>query len=442
MIQSIADYVRLMHHQKTYSPHQIEKYQLKSLQRIVGYAIRKSPFYEKTLGSQPFSTFDEFHKLPSINKAVMMEHFSTLNTCGLPLDEVKKYALEKERNKDYLGYYQNRYVIGLSSGTSGNKGIFITPKSMTRRLPAVFLARSGLRLKDLPMRILFCLRVFSQGFNDINAPFMKLHYMSTMTPVEELIQVINDKNINILMAPPSLIRILLPYHHEIKVKFKKIVTYAEVLFKEDQARFEEAFKTKVIEIYQASEGQIASACRLGNLHLNEDMVYVEIYDEDGRLVREPHVTGHKMIVTNLVNFAQPLIRYEMNDMIVLDEPCPCGSHFRTVKKILGRQDDLLYFYDENHQRQVVFPDLFSRWIITETDAIREFQVIQTEIGTIRIMIDTDDVTSKKALEDRIRQELKLLDLDGTIDIEIKKITVPKDSKYKRFISEISKTDLS
>ena len=110
------------------------------------------------------------------------------------------------------------------------------------------------------------------------------------------------------------------------------------------------FKTKVIEIYQASEGQIASACKAGHLHINEDLVFVELYDENNQLITEPNVVGHKMILTNLVNDAQPLIRYEMNDMIVLDEPCSCGSHFRRIKRIIGRCDDNLYFYDQQHQK--------------------------------------------------------------------------------------------
>ncbi len=103
-----------------------------------------------------------------------MDNFDRLNTAGLQLAEVMPFALEKELAQDYLGYFQNRYVIGLSSGTSGNKGIYVTTAGIDRRLPGVFLARGGVRLSDLPLRILFILRVFSQGFADINAPLIQL----------------------------------------------------------------------------------------------------------------------------------------------------------------------------------------------------------------------------------------------------------------------------
>jgi putative adenylate-forming enzyme len=439
VIRAIFDYLRLKRHQNHFTEKEIQAYQIKALNKIVFYAKSHSPFYQETLKKNEVNSLESFHQMPKTNKKIMMENFSVLNTCGLILDDVMSYALEKEKNKDYLGYYQNKYVIGLSSGTSGNKGIYITPKSMTKRLPGVFLARSGLSLKDLPMKILFCLRVFSQGFNDINAPLIKLNYMSTMTPVEEIIASINQNQINILMAPPSLIRLFLPFKEKILVSFKKIITYAEVLEKEDKLQFEKAFKTKVIEIYQASEGQIASACRLGNLHINEDLVYIEIYDENQTLIDQPNVVGHQMVLTNLINFAQPLIRYEMNDMIILDEPCPCGSHFRTIKKILGRHDDLIYFYNSKNEQKIVFPDLFSRWIITESDHIREFQVIQHEIGKIDLYIDSPNTDFFKSLQDKIKNELTRLGLTVDLNLIQKKLELPKNfNKYKRFISNIKK----
>lgn len=433
----ITDYRLLNKNRYKLSKQAIEALQLKALKAIYHKAISDSPFYQKLYKGYPFETLDDFYKLPTINKSIMMENFSDLNTVGLNKEAVMAYAVEKELNKDYLGYYQDEFVIGLSSGTSGNKGLYITPKSLTKRLPGVFLARGGISLKDLPLRIMFCLRVFSQGFSDINAPFLKLKYTSTMTPIEKFIQDLNQVNTNLLMAPPSFIRQLLPYKNQIKVKLKKIITYAEVLNDADKAQFELYFKTKVIEIYQASEGQIASACKAGHLHINEDLVFVELYDENNKLITEPNVVGHKMILTNLVNDAQPLIRYEMNDMIVLDEPCSCGSHFRRIKRIIGRCDDNLYFYDQQHQKQVVYSDLFSRWIITTSDDIREFQVKQVEVGKLEITLDVQHTFETSLIKDRLDKELGAIGLVGTYTFKVEKLALPKHlNKFKRFISTI------
>jgi len=257
-MHAIFDYVSLTWRRNRFTSEQVRTYQQKKALNLVDFAIKNSLFYRKHYGGIDVRTIEDFKKLPVINKQTMMDNFDDLNTCGLMLEDVKDYALEKERNKDYYGYYKDRFVVGLSSGTSGNKGIFITPKNLTKRLPAVFLARSGIPLRLLPFRILFLLRVFSQGFADIHSPLVNLTYLSTMEPIETIAATIRENRINILMAPPSLVRLLLPLSSSLRASVKMIVTYAEVLEEEEKQRFKEAFGTDVAEIYQASEGQIGS----------------------------------------------------------------------------------------------------------------------------------------------------------------------------------------
>lgn len=443
IFSGLYDYLRLVFHRKYYSKNKIIKYQEKRLKKIYNYAISNSPFYKVLYKENKFNTLDDFHKLPIINKKIMMDNFSNLNTHKFDKNKVMEYALKMELSKDFLGYYKDEFVIGLSSGTSGNKGIYITPKSITEKLPFVFLARGGFPLSLLPYNILFVLRVFSQGFDDINSKLIKLTYVSSMEEVEKVISKINELKINILMAPPSFIRQLLPYKDQITTSIKRIMTYAEVLELEDKERFEKDFNSKVIEIYQASEGQMASACKYGHLHINEDLVFIELYDEDNKLITECNVIGHKMIITNLVNYSQPLIRYEMNDMIILDSKCPCGSNFRRIKKVLGRHDDLIYFLDSKRERKYIFPDLFVRWIIVSSENIREFKVIQEEINQVTIhldLIDKQETNFIANLEDKIKFELNQFDIvDIVIDIKLVKLSLPKEkNKYKRFINNIVK----
>lgn len=437
----VIDYLRLTINRQFLTKKMIKRYQLKQLKKIYKYAIKNSVFYNELYKNYPLKSMNDFYKLPVINKTIMMDNFTDLNTCNLNKEEVMDYAVEKENNKDFLGYYNDEFVVGLSSGTSGNKGIFVTPKKMTERLPAVFLARGGFPLSLLPYKILFMLRVFSQGFDDINSKLVSLNYLSTMAKIPDVINKINHLKINILMAPPSFIRELLPYRDQVNVDIKRIMTYAEVLEIEDKLRFEETFNTKVIEIYQASEGQIASSCKQGYLHINEDLVHVELYDEEDNIINEPGTIGHKMIITNLVNYTQPLIRYQMNDMVVLDTKCECGSNFRRIKKVLGRHDDLIYFNDINNSKRYIFPDLLVRWIIVSSENIREFQVVQFTINEIIITIDLINnigVNPTHKVKKKIEKELIEFEINNPIiTIEIKKIILPNNmNKYKRFISHL------
>ncbi len=432
----LFDFIRLKFGFRFYTKRQIQAYQFKAIQKNFTLAQAKSSYYASYNEGKNFLTWGDFFALPIIDKTILMNHFDELNSAGLKRMDVEAYACDKEARKDYTGYYKDRYVVGLSSGTSGNKGLYLTDKALTKKLPFVFLARSGLSLKYLPFKIMFCLRVFSQGFADINSPLIKLNYVSTMTPIDQVIREINRQKINILMAPPSFVRLLIPHREEINHPFSCIVCYAEVLTKEEKEKFKNVFNCQVIEIYQASEGQIASACKAGNLHINEDLVFVELMDEKGKVVDQSGIPG-QIVVTNLINTVQPLFRYRMNDWIVLKDSCPCGSHYRIIDHIIGRQDDVMMFTTLDHKLQHVFPDLISRWIITYSNEIREFKVIQSEVNAMELMIDClSGVPSEsfvEGLHDRLIKEFKAFDIQPDLRIIVTKISIPSDnSKYKRF----------
>lgn len=435
----IINFIRLKFHFKFFNNNQIKQYQLKQINKLMRYARKHSPYYKLNLPEKEIKDLKEYQEIPIINKQILMENLETTNTINASNQELNDYAIHNELQKQYLGYFRDRYVVGLSSGTSGNRGIYITDKKLTQQLPYIFLARSGISLRLLPFNILFCLRVFSQGFEDINSAFIKLTYLSTMEKVDHVISEINRLKINILLAPPSFVRLLLPYHHRITANIKLIMTYAEVLPKIEKEKFKNIFQAQVIEIYQASEGQIASTCHAGNLHLNEDLVYVELFDKDGHLIEDENKIATRMIVTNLVNYAQPLIRYEMNDLIRLKSACSCGSKFRVIDEIIGRKDDILYFYDENYELTHLFPDLFVRWIISESDDVNEFIVINHEIGHLEIILDVkvncNQTSLKKKLETRIMNELSEYNIiNCDLMINFQDISLPKDkNKFKRFI---------
>ncbi|MFW2308254.1 adenylate synthase, partial [Aliarcobacter butzleri] len=74
----------------------------------------------------------------------------------------------------------------------------------------------------------------------------------------------------------------------------------------------------------------------GNLHLNEDIVYIEkdwIDEKSGRF---------SPIITDFNRKSQPIIRYKLDDILILEkQSCPCGCVFTRIKKIEGRCDDIL-----------------------------------------------------------------------------------------------------
>jgi len=432
-IQGPVDFATLRWRFAHLRGHRLRRFQERALRRLVHRAIVGSAFYrELYAGLKP----DDFASLPWINKAVMMREFDRLNTAGISLDEAMSFALAAERDKRYLGYFRDRYVVGLSSGTSGSRGLYLTDRAISSRLPFAFLARSGMPWRLLPFRIAFLLRVFNQGFADINGPLISLRYLPTMLPLDQAIQRINEMKANILMAPPSMLRLLARHRDRISSPIGIVVSYAEVLEEDEHRKLERAFGTRVVEIYQASEGLIACPCREGRLHINEDLMYVELLDEAGRELTAIDTPCTHMLVTNLYNEVQPLIRYELNDLVCLGPPCPCGSGFRVVAKVIGRDDDVLYFHRSDGTMGHVFPDVLSRWIITASDRIDEYVVEQRDPGHLLVRLEFRDGTADEAAIASVRTAIAHgLSEHGLAmpALEFSAGPVPRDpGKFKRF----------
>lgn len=88
----------------------------------------------------------------------------------------------------------------------------------------------------------------------------------------------------------------------------------------------------------------------------------------------PGERGARLLVTNLFNRVQPLIRFELPDVITIDpEPCPCGRTLRRIEVMDGRADDVLHLPGE-HATVPVHPLEFS--VVTSDRDVREWQVLQ------------------------------------------------------------------
>jgi putative adenylate-forming enzyme len=432
-LQGIADFARLKWRFAYLRGERLKKFQHKKRDELVTFAVNNSPFYRDLYQGLDLS---DFRNLPTISKALMMREFGRLNTAGIRLDEAMDFALAAERDKRYLGYLRERYVVGLSSGTSGNRGIYLTDRAISERLPYAFLARSGIPLRLLPYRIAFFLRVFNQGFSDINGPMISLHYLPTMLPLAEAIDRVNELHTNVLMGPPSLLRMLARERQRITAPIGIIVSYAEVLEANERVRLERLLGARIVEIYQASEGLIACPCREGRLHINEDLMLVELLDDDGSELVNSGTPCRRMIVTNLYNQTQPLIRYELNDLVVMGEACKCGSGFRTIDSVIGRDDDVLYFRLSDHTLGHVFPDVMSRWIITASDEIEEYVVEQPQPGCASVSLELSDSAAGEDVASAVSASIKRgLEEHGFVpnEVEIHLRRIERgDGKYKRF----------
>jgi len=115
----------------------IKKYQEKKTKEIARYAVEHSKFFKEHYNNYDIN---EFLSLPIVDKKIMMDNLTEYNTLGLNKDNLINFALNVEKTRDFSLRF-NGINIGMSSGTSGNKGIVITTKKEENYIKVMYASR-------------------------------------------------------------------------------------------------------------------------------------------------------------------------------------------------------------------------------------------------------------------------------------------------------------
>jgi putative adenylate-forming enzyme len=349
----------------------------------VKYAIDHSPFFKQHYrGHDPA----DFFSLPAVDKTMMMENLSEYNTLHLAKEELVRFALRVEEQQDFSSRFHG-INIGMSSGTSGNKGIIITTPREEKYLKAMYASRLVLP-KGEKLNGAFILRVNTPAFR-YNRLGNRLSYVSQLLTMEEIRRQLTEINPNVVSGPPSMLQLLAREKEEGRLGIQPVLlySYAEVLDQIARDYLLKVFGCPVHEVYQGSEGTFAMTCREGRLHINEDIVFLELLDDQGRSTPDGEPC-RRLLVTDLYKRSQPVIRYAINDILTIDpDHCPCGSAFRVIKRIQGRADDLIWGLRKyTHEKHFIYQDYVSRKIISISEEIEDYQVIQESYAQIRIQL--------------------------------------------------------
>lgn len=162
----------------------------------------------------------------------------------------------------------------------------------------------------------------------------------------------------------------------------------ESLSQEVHTRISATFGCPVRSLYAASECQaMAFSCDHGWLHVNSDWVILEPVDETLRPT-PPGKFSNTVLLTNLANRVQPIIRYDLGDsVLVRPDPCPCGSVLPAIR-VAGRHDDVLRLEDADGGI-VKIPPLAIGAVVDETPGVHRGQILQTGPATIHLRLDLE-----------------------------------------------------
>ncbi|MBE1444773.1 putative adenylate-forming enzyme [Paenibacillus sp. OAS669] len=362
------------------SRERLERWQEKRIRRHLRFVRSRSAFYRELWGELPDS---EWRRFPIIGKPEMMEHFNRLNTAGIDRDVAFALALKAEASRDFTPTIGS-ITIGMSSGTSGSRGLFLVSARERMAWAGTVLAKVLPRSLLHRERIAFFLRADSNLYGSVGSRRLQFRFYDLLDPLAEHVDRLNRQQPTILAAPPSLLRVLAEAVESgrLDIQPHRILSVAEVLDPLDCERIEAAFKQKVHQIYQCTEGFLAVTCPHGTLHLNEDIVAVEKDYLDASLRK------FVPIITDFSRTTQPIIRYRLNDILTeRAEPCPCGSPHLALERVEGRSDDLFYLYGLTDGGLVpVFPDFISRAIISASEDVEEYKAVQHAPDALEISL--------------------------------------------------------
>ncbi len=138
--------------------------------------------------------------------------------------------------------------------------------------------------------------------------------------------------------------------------------------------------------------------------------------------------------------SQPIIRYELNDIIQEKTNCPCGSKWLAIEAIEGRSDDILIFKNTENQEVKIFPDFFRRAIILSDNTISDYALIQTEPNHLMLYIKSQHEDAFQLVCKAIQDLLKKSNI---FEVEINQTNhnhTLKGQKLRRIKNDVRKTN--
>jgi putative adenylate-forming enzyme len=387
------------------SPARLRAWQQRQLSRFLARDLAAVDFYKDRARHR-------LSDLPLMDKATLMANFARLNRPGITAQEVRA-ALEGG------GEHVRGYVVGQSTGTSGNRGLFVISEAerfawlgtiLAKALPDVLWARHRLAL---------IMPAYGQLYRAAaRAGRLTLRFFDLKAGVDAWLDELCAYAPDIIVAPPKVLRAVA---ERTSLTPRQVFSGAELLDDLDRAVIEARFGTVVREIYMATEGLFGVACAQGTLHLAEDVAVFEYEAQPGSDLVTP-------IITSFTRQTQIMARYRMNDLLRLrPTPCPCGSPFQAVAAVVGRQDDVFML-----GAVMVTPDVLRNAVVDADRQIEDFRITQTGPMAITVSLPASlPPGAGQAALASLHAALGRLGVEGVALALDSDMSVPFDKKLRR-----------
>jgi phenylacetate-CoA ligase len=415
--------------------------QKERLASLVSFARSHSAFYQKLYSHLPPS-IEDLRLLPPVTKPELMDNFD-----GWVTDPaVTRASLEAfVADQTLIGqFYLGRYAACMTSGITGKPGLFLHDGNALA-IYAAFVAMRGYLSWLSSGQVWAMLRqetrfasvlatsghfggVIQVGLGESfrSRPSDRRGFLSVMTPLPELVQALNDFQPVILGSYPSLVALLAEEQIAGRLKINPviIVTSGEWLAPVVRDHIAAAFNCPVREVYACSEFLgVAFSCSRNWLHVNSDWVIMEPVDESYQPT-PPGQPSHTVLLTNLANRVQPVIRYNLGDSITASpDPCPCGNPLPAIR-VEGRRDEILALRTPEGKTIPLMPMTVTT-AVEVVPGVHRFQIIQTAPATLTIRLEVSPGADAAQVWEAVAIHLRsYLSTQGLSSVTVEKAAEP------------------
>ncbi|MEK4012763.1 phenylacetate--CoA ligase family protein [Peribacillus sp. FSL M8-0224] len=435
---------------KRSKPEDILPRQQSRLADLISFARSNSRYYAQKYRELP-EHITSLQQLPPVTKSELMTHFNDWATDPeVTIESVKEFVSDMS----LIGHlYLGRYMVSTTSGSTGVPGIFIQDKGSDTVMKSLVAFRGMIKLKWSDM-----LKIVVKGGRNaavcstaghftafstaerlrLKRPSNgKIKVFSIHSPLSTLVKELNEYQPVVLGGYATVMEILAEEHKagRLHIQPVAILLGGEKLYPNIRAKLESVFQARVLDMYGSTEATAMTfECEEGHFHVNTDWIIFEPVDEYYQPV-PPGKQSHSVLITNLANRIQPLIRYELTDRVIMSlEPCKCGRPFPVIQ-VEGRTDDILKFSATNGQIVNILP-LALKTIVEEIPGVKRFQLIQTASDQLTVRLEMDEGNSRDQVWENVREALlDYFATQGLITISIEKSNElpqrnPKSGKYQ------------
>jgi len=419
---SLLRRIRRLQEMESWSREQVDSFRLRQLQRLVRHAYDNVPFYRKLwdeagVGPDQIDSLEDLSRFPRTTK-------EQLRAAGdLVLDQTRP---------------KSSFIQGRTSGSTAEPFVYYETKTHYKWFVASGLhgwTWGGWELGDpwlrLQLRGKLSLRKRLEDWA-FNCLYMPLDQLDEEFLTRFLERAVRFKPVLIrgYTAGAYLFARFLLERADSRLRPKLVACTGHTLEPHYRETIEKAFACRVLDYYGGEGMCVAAQCEEGLYHVYPT-VHLELEPSGSPL---PEGRPGRILLTGLTNLAMPMIRYDIGDIgIGADGSCSCGRNWGALKRILGRETDIVVTRSGRnilcHHFNHVFRDI---------DGVEQFQIRQKRPEGIRVLLQTSARYDPQRDEPRIVREIHELAGQGfQVEVEyVSDIPTPPTGKRRYVISEV------